>query len=93
MEVRVEKKKRREADDPVIYAQASEWIHQGGVFSNGSHIHTSPNPTPRACIFTNIWLYVQMNISWGPAQLLWEFREEDKAAELSPLWPFNNINN
>lgn len=34
MEVRVEKKKRREADDPVIYAQATEWIHTGVPYAH-----------------------------------------------------------
>lgn len=44
MEVRVEKKKRREADDPVIYAQASEWIHQGvsSVMDPTSTRHPTP---------------------------------------------------
>lgn len=64
MEVRAEKTKKRAADDPVIPAQAAEWIHMG-VLTHSSVMDptstSSSSPTLPAYVFTYIWLYIHMN--------------------------------
>lgn len=60
MEVTVEKKKRRATDDPVISAQAAEWIHVGVQMLVSV---MDPTPTPPTYVFTYICLYIHMNVS------------------------------
>lgn len=62
MEVRVERKKRRTADDPGILAQAAEWIHMG-VQMHASVIDPtstcSPRPTPNTGFNIHLPLHTQ----------------------------------
>lgn len=59
-EVIVEKKKRA-ADDPMLSAQAAEWIHMGVQMHASIMDPTSTcsaSSTPPAYVFTYIWLNI-----------------------------------